>query len=212
MASKAREIEIAHRQKINELGEKGVQVTQEMSDKIRKLIEAQKKMDNQPLRDWVDGIEDVGVATDKVAVNAMEGLADQISELVVTGKADFASLAQSILKEFIKVGINQMYKQFFSGFGGKDVSTATQGQVSAPMKSLQDAQNLVVGTKAKDWELRGPAGMKGAAIPEWDAENARKANLEALNSSTMTLKGGFDVFAGTVDTTNAKITPLNTLS
>lgn len=210
VASKAREIEIAHRQKINELGEKGVQVTQEMSDKIRKLIEAQKKMDNQPLRDWVDGIEDVGVATDKVAVNAMEGLADQISELVVTGKADFASLAQSILKEFIKVGINQMYKQFFGGLGGKDVSTATQGQVSTPMKSLQDAQNLVIGTKSKDWELRGSAGMKGAAIPEWDAENARRANLEALNSSTMTLKGGFDVFAGTMDSTNAKITPLNT--
>lgn len=209
MASKAREVEIAHREKINDLAEKGVHVTQEMSDKIRKLIEAQNKMNNQPLRDWVDGIEDIGVATDKVAVNAMEGLADQISELVVTGKADFASLAQSILKEFIKVGINQLYKQMFGGmFGGTD--SAKQGTVSTPIKSLQEAQNLSIGATANSWEMRGTAGKDGAHIPEVAAEAQRKAALDGLVSSSDTLRGSLDIFSKTVDGTNVKIEPLNT--
>lgn len=188
MATRAREVEIAHREKINDLAEKGVQVTAEQSNKIRQLIAAQQKMNNRPLKDWVDGIEDVGVATDKVAVSAIEGLSDEIATMVATGKADFASLAQSILKEFIKVGIQQAAKKLFGDwFGGKDTLDA-QKNLSTPAKDVFGAQASNIALKAQDWGMRGAFGLRG------DPQQAAvEDGLAALKRSSMGLRGSLDL-------------------
>jgi tape measure domain-containing protein len=189
MASDAREIEIAHRQKINELAEKGVHVTAAQSKELRKLIETQQSMNNRPLKDWVDGIERVGVATDKVAVQAMEGLSDQIADLVVDGKADFASLAKSILKEFIKIGINQLYKGMFGNlFGG--AQSAAQQTVSTPARDVYDARQTEMANTAQGWGLRGGKNVAGNTVEEQKTADG----LAALDNSAMKLRGTLDVY------------------
>ncbi|MEQ8308000.1 MAG: tape measure protein [Hoeflea sp.] len=189
MATRAREIEVQHRQKINELAEQGVHVTAAQSKELRKLIETQRQMSDRPLKDWVDGIEKVGTATDKVAVQAMEGLSDQIADLVVDGKADFASLAKSILKEFIKIGVNQLYKGMFGNlFGG--AQTAAQQTVSTPARDIYDARQTEMANTAQGWDLRGGRNTFGNTAEEQKTADG----LAALDNSAMKLRGTLDVY------------------
>jgi len=210
MATRARNIEIAHREKINELAEKGVHVTAAQSEKLRQLIATQQQMSNRPLKDWVDGIEEVGVATDRVAVSAMEGLSDQIADLVVTGKADFASLAQSILKDFIKVGINNLYKDVFAKFGGSQ-EAPEQKNVSTSATGVWDAAQKHLGSKTQDWEMRGSFGDKGdkGIFERYQAE-------QAVERSTTQLKGTIDhitrSFDGAGNAVNAATPQIDTMT
>ncbi|MBB5277787.1 tape measure domain-containing protein [Rhizobium rosettiformans] len=209
MASRAREIEIAHREKINELAEKGIHVTAEQSAKLRELITTQQKMNDRPLKEWVDGIEDIGVATDRVAVTAIEGLSDNIAEMVVTGKADFASLAQSILKDFIKVGLQSMMKDTFSSwFGG--AKSATQEQLSTAQKSKDQANAWNLGQQAQSWDLKGGFGLKGAPQNQhWEMKggfglDGAPQATNALAASVSTATPQIDAMAtGAVNAANA---------
>lgn len=207
MSSKAREREIAYRAKVNELAQKGVHLNEQQTATLREMIETQQEMNDRPLRDWVDGIEKVGLATDRVAVKAMEGLSDEIADLVVTGKADFASLAQSILKEFIKIGINQVYKQIFGGLGGTEKSPAMQ-QLSTPVGSANDAQKQVIGELFKDTDLRGGFGLKGdpTAVA---AQQARVTAEQQFTSSLTSLKSTLDLYGNSASDAAGKFTTLS---
>ena len=205
MATRARNIEIAHREKINELAEKGIQVTAEQSEKLRQLITTQQQMNNRPLKDWVDGIEEVGVATDRVAVTAMEGLSDQIADLVVTGKADFASLAQSILKDFIKVGLNSLYKDVFGKMFGGSEEAPKPGQVSKPATGVWDAAQSHLTTKTNDWEMRGGFGVTG----DPEIYNANQG-LNQLNASSMQLRGTLDYMVKSFETAGPQVDNMTT--
>jgi hypothetical protein len=154
IGGRAGDVRASVQAKVNDLMSKGVAVTQEMIDKLTQLETQKSKLgDTSSLEGWVAGLESVEEATDRVATQALDGLADGIADLVVDGKADFRSLAKSILKEFVKIAVNQVYKSLFSGIGGGPQQIApitvdqTKGIVSPTSLSNSVAtQNVTAGT------------------------------------------------------------------
>lgn len=171
MGKEAQQVERDFREAKNALLEKGIALTDQESEALRKLIAQQQELQKgNPYKDYIDGIKDFGRATDEIAVNAVDGLADQISSLVATGKADFASLAQSILQQFIKSGLQTMFKSFFEDSWGGTKKATTETAVgsgflgeSTAMKAAAEAQAEAAKSAFKDTQLRGSLDMNGQA-------------------------------------------------
>jgi tape measure domain-containing protein len=188
MSSEAQQQERAFRESRNQLLEEGVSLTDQQTDALRRLIAEQQRLSqSNPFRDYVDGIQDFGRATDDIAVKAIDGLADQIASAVATGKADFASLAQSILSMFIKSRLQSLFKRFWADAFGGEKSAAEQA-ASSPASSIAAAGAALANDNFRDVALRGAFPVTG---------DPRIATTEtgrrALQMSDMNLRGGLDL-------------------
>lgn len=70
---------------------------------------------------WEGFVKDAGNSADKmkgVFDNAFNGISSALGDLITTGKADFKSLASSILSEMSKVLMSQAFSKIFGGLGG----------------------------------------------------------------------------------------------
>jgi tape measure domain-containing protein len=96
---------------------------------INDLISAETAKFNRvqqgPVRDFVDKWIDVSDEMNTVWDNAMDGIANTLTELVTTGKASFRDLATSILKEITRILISKalaqlvdIFMSFMPSFGG----------------------------------------------------------------------------------------------
>lgn len=92
-------------------------------------LEAKFAYDTRP--QWeklLDGWQDLAKGMDNAMSNAMSNVTDAMAEMVVTGKADFKSLAEGIEKEIVKVMLNKLVAQFvmsfMGGMGGGGVDSA----------------------------------------------------------------------------------------
>ncbi|TNG91863.1 phage tail tape measure protein [Pasteurellaceae bacterium USgator11] len=80
---------------------------------------------SDPMNGWKKGMHDFGAVTKDVMGNvsqitskAFNGMADELTSLVMTGKADFGSLAKSIIKDIIQMTMRMMiFKAISSMFG-----------------------------------------------------------------------------------------------
>lgn len=103
-------------------GEDRVQVEAAVTRRIALLQQkaAQAGPFAQQLKQW----RDLWGNFEQSAANALSSVTDQIAEFVTTGKADFASLAQSIAKDFIKQALNFSIANVL-GFAGKGAGAVT---------------------------------------------------------------------------------------
>jgi tape measure domain-containing protein len=111
----------------NQLLEQGVVLTDQQTQALKAMIAEQDKLKNPgPLQSWVNNMETAADAIESAGVRAMESLSDNIADMIVEGKADWASLAKQILKDLIKIGLNEVWKGMFGG-------NQAQQPVNAPM-------------------------------------------------------------------------------
>jgi len=92
----------------NALKKNGVDIYSEANteqrETLRNLIAINDQLKNPgPFQQYIDGIDSIGDAVEKLAASVTEDLADAFADFIVTGKADFKSLAQSILKDLAKI-------------------------------------------------------------------------------------------------------------
>jgi lambda family phage tail tape measure protein len=117
------------------LEEIGITVEEIESPMQKTLIDIPKKMTlameeaTGKLKQWASDARDIWGNLADVAVGALDSMSDSLTDLVLTGKADFASLADSILKDLTKIMIKAMMAQtlgaFMPGlFGGAGAAVA----------------------------------------------------------------------------------------
>lgn len=121
----------------------------------------------QLARDWANTTEEMGNAIADWASDASEALTDFVME----GKADFASLAKSIIRDLVRIQIQaamgatikMAYPTFqagaqpggYSGYAKEESSSSGFGMPSAPGMDM-----MSVGAKGLSW-LGGATGMTG---------------------------------------------------
>ena len=165
LSSKEQDRARTFRELNNKLLEEGVVMTDKQTAALKNLIAEQQKLkDPGPLQSWIDGMKDFGDAVEEAGVRAMEGLSDAIADLVVDGKADFASLAKSILKDLIKIGLNQVWKQLFDTKRGTqlEVNTAMTGDAGKQLGLTTSNPSIMAQAVAQGVSiaLSGGAGDK----------------------------------------------------
>lgn len=126
----------------------------------------------QQLKEWGD----LWGNMEKSATNALNSVTDQIAELVTTGKADFASMFQSIAKDMVKQFLNFSVSSLLGNMGGKTgggsgvsimellakIGAKLFGGFRAAGGPVRSDKAYVVGEKGP--ELFAP-GMRGSIIP-----------------------------------------------
>ncbi|MFZ7282457.1 tape measure protein [Avibacterium avium] len=101
------------------------------------IIQAEKeKAKEDPIQGIKNGWEtikadvtDVAKNMENVTVNAFNGMSNALTDMVMTGKANFGDLAKSIIKDIVQMTIRMaMFKAISSAFGG----FSGGGEVTAP--------------------------------------------------------------------------------
>jgi tape measure domain-containing protein len=86
--------------------------------KADKIIAEQKRIAaSSPLGKQMKEWADLGNNMEKAMTGWLDSAADQMATFITTGKADFASLFQSIAKDITKMGIKYLLSQAFGGAG-----------------------------------------------------------------------------------------------
>jgi len=124
------------------------------------------------IADYLSEAADIATQTQQIAGGALQGLEDQLFNLVKTGKADFKSLATSIADDITRMGIKQLISGGFgalTGLGGAGGGASTAG-LSGLFSSfagffdnggnIPSGQFGVVGEKGPEI-VRGPVNVTG---------------------------------------------------
>lgn len=202
MTGRAGQVEAAYRERVNQLLEQGVVLTDRNKEKLRELLEIQNKLnDSSSFEGYINGLDDLDTALDKVTTQALDGFSDAIADLVVDGKADFRSLAKSILKEFVKIGVNQVYKSLFGGMANKT-------QQMSPIKISDTGGGL--GTVSSMMVQAANVAVNGTSLGMSNVPS----NMKNYFSSMDPMKGGnapqFGSLRGTIDSTpSASLAAIN---
>ena len=113
------------------MSENNIALLDEEIAKIKQLHEEYQanaeKMKSDPMAGIRDGFnrfgqdaEDIMGNVSNITLKAFDGMSGALTDLVMTGKADFGSLAKSIIKDIIQMTIKMMiFKAVSSMFGGK---------------------------------------------------------------------------------------------
>ncbi|MEO9497580.1 MAG: tape measure protein [Vibrio splendidus] len=118
------------------------------------------------LDDW----SEFSISLEKVWANALSGVADTLTTLVMTGKADFESLTQSIIQMIIKIGIQWSIMKAMTGMGVdmSGVAAQAKGGVvgSAGVQSLKTyARGGVAKANNPQMAIFGEGSMNEAYVP-----------------------------------------------
>ncbi|MCW9733744.1 tape measure protein [Avibacterium sp. 20-15] len=121
------------------MSEENIAKLDEEIEKLKKrnaeLQKQKEKAKNDPMQGIKNGWEaieadvtDVSKNIENITVNAFNGMSDALTELAMTGKANFGDLARSIIKDIVQMTIRMaMFKAISSAFG-----YSSGGSVTAP--------------------------------------------------------------------------------
>lgn len=162
----------------------------------------------EALQNYYDESQNIAAQTDEIFANAFQGLEDALVDFVTTGKLNFKSLADSILKEmtraFIKQSITGPLANFTQGFiGTQAAAPITQGVASAgaggsaaagveaavALKSVAESSKVTT-YALKEFADDGVAGATqqmfenvSAGVLEQTADQAATSSLASLTIS-----------------------------
>lgn len=131
-------------------------------------------------KSWDGFVKGAGNSADKmkgVFDNAFNGISGALGDLVTTGKADFGSLASSILSEMSKVLLNQAFSSLFGGKGGSGILSsigsffgfANGGAFSGGVQMFANGgafSNSIASSPTAFGMSGGKMGVMGEAGPE----------------------------------------------
>lgn len=84
------------------------------------------------MKRWGKDASDIYLNLDRIAVDALDGMADALTELCLTGKADFKDLARSVIYDLTRMMIKmQMAKALGIGGGGGGVGSYIMAGIGA---------------------------------------------------------------------------------
>lgn len=103
---------------LQDLENKGIKKGTELYDQLsQRRIEALKRQDaesksmatgwKQGINDYLESVSDMAKQTSAIVSKAFNGMADALTEFVMTGKLNFADLANSIIRDIIRIQIQK---------------------------------------------------------------------------------------------------------
>ena len=97
--------------------------TEEAFERMREEAErARMEFENRPLNSLARDARDLSLRLEEVATNGFNSLSDSITELVTRGKTDFASLANSIIADLVRVLVQaQIVAPIINALGGSGI-------------------------------------------------------------------------------------------
>ena len=142
----------------------------ELSNAMGKPIPGQQSQFSELMTSWGE----ITTQMDGLWTNSMTSMSSSLADFVATGKADFTSLANSIIKQLIQISIQAAASQIFGSYLGigAGVSTAGVATASAGAQSLQSY------------------GQSGAAIAPQSVGSFASPNATTLSSSMPTTPSG----------------------
>ena len=148
--------------------------------------------------------QDLASQTESIITRAFDGMSSSIADLVVTGKADFGSLIQSINKQIVQLVVSQGFQMLFGakladGMGGGGGANMFQGlrnllgfqrggsfvvgQNGASLAPLPGNDNRLVAFRAQD-------GEQVTVTPRGEQAESRNQNIHVtFNITTPDVQG-----------------------
>ena len=150
--------------------------TQDMADKIRELVTSTKdvkdsfdKTFGEGLQQYYKSLADFGGQVAGAVQGAFQGLEDQLTSFVTTGKANFTDLANSIIADIARIAIRQaIIKPLVGGLGdifGFKLTGSAMGNVFAQNGIQKFARGGIVDRPTVFPFAKG-TGLMGEAGPE----------------------------------------------
>lgn len=165
------------------------------------------------LKKYSDSISDLSEQTGNVIVNAFDSAADAVAEFAVSGKFDFKSFADSVIKDIVRIATQQaLILPLLSAAGGgfSNLFTAAQGQ-SGILSSAQSG-GVIAGTQLQGFADGGSVRSKTPIIvgeegPEVFVPSSAGTIIPNNQSfSNVSAKTGPDVVVNVNNQTNANAT------
>lgn len=114
--------------------------------------------------DLINTTETMGTAGFNTVQSAIKGTANELAEFCVSGRVDFSSLANSIIKDLIRIQIQEALVKSIGAIMGNMFAPATNAITAMPTMG-----NVGASTFSVDWSLApkayGDAFNGGAAVP-----------------------------------------------
>jgi uncharacterized protein (TIGR02594 family) len=128
---------------------------------VNKSMQDLEKGGSNGFQRWANGVKDFRESLIDVETNAISGLSDSLTDLVTTGKADFASLGQSILRSINKAIIDSMLKDIFKNFNGNSMLAGLFGEKGPGdgQAALDAASKVAAGSKTITDGIQSAATM-----------------------------------------------------
>ena len=121
----------------------------------------------EKFKSYYDSIANLGAQVGDTVVNTFKGLEDALTEFVVTGKANFADLAKSIIADIARIAIKQaIIKPLMGGIGDFfGIKLSAKGNVFAENGIQPFARGGIV-DKPTLFPFANGTGLMGEAGPE----------------------------------------------
>lgn len=158
-------------QKYRDLMMDEVLVTQWAEEQKRKLFEETHNAQNEfnvELQRWADDASNVWRNLGQVATRALDDISDQLTDLAITGKADFRSLAAVALRELVKIQIQAAMVDIgggitggFLGLFGKKTPTVVGADINPAMANVAH-RGAIAGVSATTKRRVDPLDFIGA--------------------------------------------------
>jgi lambda family phage tail tape measure protein len=149
-------------------------LTQAQIDKLKELVAASKQVKDgfgdtfgESLRQYYDSLKNLGGQVADSVKGAFQGLEDQLTSFVTTGKANFADLANSIIADIARIAIRQAIIKPLVG-GVMDIfniKPSAMGNVFAQNGIQKFARGGIV-DKPTVFPFANGIGLMGEAGPE----------------------------------------------
>jgi lambda family phage tail tape measure protein len=121
---------------------------------------------NEKIKDYYESISNFGAQVGDAVVNTFQGLEDQLTNFVTTGKANFADLANSIIADIARIAIRQaIIAPLVKGVGSIFGMTFANGGVFAQNGIQKFARGGIV-DKPTLFPFAKGTGLMGEAGPE----------------------------------------------
>lgn len=135
-----------------EMLKKGVTVTEEMKKAVYDFHMGMSKMAGEAgngFERWAASVKDWNDSMQDAIKDGISGLSDELTNFVTGAEYDFRALAQSILRSFVKIQIDSLMKDMFTGLGlngmvnGQDQAQSALAALSKMGGTIQTAQTNV---------------------------------------------------------------------
>lgn len=163
------------------------------------IIQAQQDKANfsTKLKDWADSSMDIWTNMGDVAVNALDGISNKLTEFITTGKANFKEFAAAILTDLLQIMIRMQLVQalqmmpgiggLFGGAGdaaGGAALSAAATQLTAASTILQTGATTL---SASTGALTGAGTMLNSAAMIQQSNAMMGQTLNGMNMSNASL-------------------------
>ena len=120
---------------------------------------------NEKIKSYYDSISNFGAQVGDAVVNTFQGLEDQLTTFVTTGKANFRDLANSIIADITRIAIRQAIIKPIVGALFPDLKKSAMGNVFAQNGIQKFARGGII-DKPTVFPFANGIGLMGEAGPE----------------------------------------------